>query len=114
MDGITQSIDILPTLLDLAGLPVPDQVQGRSLRSQANGDAGEDGSAFSAMWDNSFYSIASRGWKLIRNNGDSGKLALFDQIQDTGELHDVSTGQQSVVRELQPLLEAWARQEHLP
>ena len=32
VDEFTENVDVMPTLLDLAGLPVPDQCQGRSLR----------------------------------------------------------------------------------
>jgi N-acetylglucosamine-6-sulfatase len=31
-DGIVANVDVAPTLLDLAGLPVPERMQGRSLR----------------------------------------------------------------------------------
>ena len=31
VDGLTLSIDVAPTLLDFAGVPVPDRIQGRSL-----------------------------------------------------------------------------------
>ena len=32
VDDFTEHVDVMPTLLDLAGLPVPEQCQGRSLR----------------------------------------------------------------------------------
>lgn len=35
--GLAQTIDVMPTLLDLAGLPVPERVQGRSLLPAVRG-----------------------------------------------------------------------------
>ncbi|MFM7183134.1 MAG: sulfatase [Verrucomicrobiales bacterium] len=37
-ESFVSSVDILPTILDAVGLPVPAQVQGRSLRGVAGGD----------------------------------------------------------------------------
>ena len=38
-NGQVELIDFMPTVLDLAGLPIPDQVQGKSLVPQATGAA---------------------------------------------------------------------------
>lgn len=40
VSGITQHVDLLPTLLGLAGIPLPRGVQGRSLLPLLEGDAG--------------------------------------------------------------------------
>jgi len=37
LDHMTQNVDILPTLLDLAGMQVPDQISGRSLKNAMHG-----------------------------------------------------------------------------
>lgn len=113
VNGITQSVDLLPSLLGFSGLPVPAQVQGTSVIDLEDGAPSSDRRAFSAMWDNSFYSLTSGGWKLIRNNAN-GQLALFDQANDPGELHDAATDQPDLVREMEVKLLAWAREEHLP
>lgn len=46
---IVEGIDLMPTLLDLAGIPVPDGLQGHSLRPLLEGDdeSWEDGPALS-------------------------------------------------------------------
>ncbi len=40
VDGSVSTADLLPTLLDLAGFPTPDDVDGRSMRAVIAGDAG--------------------------------------------------------------------------
>jgi len=40
VNGLTELIDIVPTLLEAAGLEIPERVQGRSLMAQLTGDAG--------------------------------------------------------------------------
>jgi N-sulfoglucosamine sulfohydrolase len=40
--SLTSHVDILPTLLDLLGMPVPAQIQGRSMAALARGRAGEE------------------------------------------------------------------------
>jgi len=37
--GLVSQIDIMPTILDLAGIPLPDWSQGRSMRTLMQGDA---------------------------------------------------------------------------
>jgi arylsulfatase A-like enzyme len=37
VDGLTSNVDLLPTILDIAGLPIPQQVQGRSLAGPLRG-----------------------------------------------------------------------------
>src|SRR5690606_22893619 len=36
-DEVVELRDVMPTLLDLAGLPIPDQVEGRSVAPLARG-----------------------------------------------------------------------------
>ncbi len=38
VDAVTRTIDIMPTVIDLAGLPIPDGLQGRSLVKRARGE----------------------------------------------------------------------------
>jgi len=79
-----QNLDFMPTVLDLAGLPIPKEAQGQSLRPwfAANGqeaDAGAKGwRRVPAITEKSYvgarepggwasYSIIVDGWKLIHN-----------------------------------------------
>ncbi|MAG34908.1 MAG: hypothetical protein CL878_01440 [Dehalococcoidia bacterium] len=47
--GLTQSVDLLPTLLDLSGIAVPDNVQGQSWRTRWEGDSQVDDMVFAQV-----------------------------------------------------------------
>ncbi len=53
VDEFTENVDLMPTILDLAGLPVPAQCQGRSLRPFLDG-SGADGWRTSTHWEFDF------------------------------------------------------------
>ena len=106
----TQAIDIFPTLLELAGLPIPDQSQGRSLTGLLNGaDDGSSRAALSSMPDYVFTSIAVPGWKLIQNNA-SGQRRLYNLANDPQELTDVLTANADTADQLTARLKDWMKQ----
>ncbi|MGH2470259.1 MAG: sulfatase family protein, partial [Chloroflexota bacterium] len=106
----TQAIDLLPTLLQLAGAPVPAQAQGTSLLPLLNGSDGGTGRvAFSAMPDDVFTSVTSNGWRLIRNNV-SGTQRLFNLGADPGEQHDLLPAQADQAASLGARLEGWMKE----
>lgn len=85
--GIAEAVDVVPTLLECAGVPVPPQVQGRSLLPVLEGRecSGRD----SALME-------QRGWKSLRTTRyrylceSSGKESLWDLERDSGEYVDVA------------------------
>jgi arylsulfatase len=104
-----QSIDLFPTVLELAGQPVPSQNQGKSLLGLLDGT--EDGAgraAFSAMSDFTFTSVTVPGWKYIQNNG-SGRRQLYDLRADPGEQHDLSDAKPDLTKQLAAKTQAWMK-----
>jgi arylsulfatase A-like enzyme len=81
--------DLLPSILDYAGLPVPEGVQGSNFRRlAAGGDRRWRNSCFSqlrsGMW-------LEGGWKLIENSLDgSGSRELYDLKNDPKEERDLA------------------------
>ncbi len=86
---VARSIDVLPTLLDYAGLRAPAPMDGRSLRPAADGQSMSDAPAYSE----SLYPELELGWaplhamrlgrfKLI----DAPRAELYDVLADRGEL----------------------------
>ena len=78
--------DIMPTLLDLAGVPVPETVEGVSLLGEVQheylyGENGEDLHATRMIRD--------RRFKLIYY-ATSNRFQLFDMENDPQELHDLA------------------------
>jgi len=112
-------MDLYPTLLEMAGLPLrPDQhVDGLSLMPLLTGS--------SALADRDLFfhfphpthatgpyaSIISKDWKLIRwYNDTSGAFSLFNLAKDPGELIDLADRLPQRVNELDDRLAQWQRE----
>lgn len=90
--GQVRSVDILPTILDWIGLPVPHQAQGQSLLSLL-GRGGEGLSAFAqgvvVSGGETDLRMYSQGrWKFLHDSR-TGVEALFDVEADPRELVNV-------------------------
>jgi arylsulfatase A-like enzyme len=86
-----ENTDLLPAILEAAGLPVPQGVQGRSfLKLCRSGDPAWKNHAFSELRAGSYL---DGGWKLIDNSLDgSGPFELYDLAKDPKE--DVNLAQE--------------------
>ena len=86
--SIVEAIDVLPTLLELAGIPVPPHVQGRSLVPVTDGTS-------AAVRDSALTEM--NGWKTLRTERfryvaeADGTESLFDLAQDPGGYRDVAS-----------------------
>ncbi len=102
IEDTVQLLDVAPTLLDLLGLEIPNDFQGRSLVPLLRGPASARSKAFSATsWDRSMAFAESKPHsfsaaaldddkKLIRNLGESADTAeLYDIRSDPGELRQL-------------------------
>ncbi|GAB5541941.1 MAG: hypothetical protein SangKO_017010 [Sandaracinaceae bacterium] len=88
VDGSVGLVDVLPTVLDVLGEPIPDDLSGRSLLPALRGD-GEDAPSFSVSgFMEHWRSVASGRFKLVARS--RGRYALFDLEADPGETHDLS------------------------
>lgn len=105
----TQVQDILPTLIDLCGLPGADAdaFDGTSLAGLLHGDAGtlEDRRFVVQYFQNDIRvwdsAVVWRHWRLVY-----GK-ELFDLRSDPGQEHDVAADHPDVVRTLRAEYEQW-------
>lgn len=85
--GIAEAVDVVPTLLECAGIPLPEELQGRSLLPALRNEpwAGRA----SAL-------VEHRGWKGIRTERHrylfeaGGRESLFDLEADPGEYVNVA------------------------
>ncbi|MEO1086049.1 MAG: sulfatase/phosphatase domain-containing protein, partial [Acidobacteriota bacterium] len=103
-----QHLDIMPTLLEWAGLSVPQALAGRSLVEIAT-DAGRDGRV---LWSHLHLDGAERAafyrppFKLTaerRPDGQLGRFLLFNLDEDPGEQRDLAAER--------PLERGWLAQE---
>ena len=85
--GLTEGVDVVPTLLELAGVPVPPHIQGSAFTSTLAGDA--DGGKACALTE-------MHGWKTIRTEDHryvlrgAGEEMLFDLRDDPLAYTDLS------------------------
>ena len=98
-------IDVAPTILTVAGLPVPGVMEGRSLLSRPPVASWPDQRVFS-QYGSHLYSIRTPRWKLI-DRPAVGRSQLFDLRRDPGETRDVAAEQPEVARKLHDELMAW-------
>jgi arylsulfatase A-like enzyme len=98
-------VDVLPTTLDLLGLPVPAGLAGRSLVPAMLGKALASEPALAETrlfeeWD----SIERDSWRLLRRRGEE-EFLLFDHESDPWDQRDLASANPEVVTELRRELE---------
>jgi len=120
----TQSIDLMPTLIELAQLPIPEQAQGRSLvpllaASTSPSEFGwRGGPVFSELKNaDEFedfvpdaYTVIYEGWKLVWNvtvRDERPEFELFDHREDPLNLTNLADSNPEKVAELKRLIEGW-------
>jgi arylsulfatase A-like enzyme len=121
-----ENLDIMPTLLDVSQLPLPEKAQGQSLLPLLAGRApaklgwtarpafAERHLAPVAMEEDKnpteSWAIVDGDWKLIRNGirpAGRPEFELYDHRKDPINLHDVAAEHPDVVKRLAAQLEAW-------
>lgn len=130
VDETVESIDLMPTLLELSGIAAPEEAQGRSLLplvvdpddpealgwvrrpafserkrmpSREERSNPEDVDQYSVVWN---------GWKLVRNVDPPegrGEYELYSHEADPLNLDDVSADHPEIVEELKEQLAARLR-----
>jgi len=126
-----RTIDLMPTLLELSGLAVPEGLQGQSLRPLVAPDGGPD----RARWltrpavaeehvrseagvddRHASYALIQDGWRLIHNvvrledADDEPEYELYDHHEDPLNLSNVAGDHPEIVARLAAALARWQRQ----
>lgn len=107
--------DLFPTFCDLASVPVPDTVQGRSLAPVLHGRVARVHEQVFGVFTDTQRMICDERWKLIEYP-QAGRRQLFDLENDPHELRDISAeaAHSETVKSLLGHLNAWRRTEGDP
>ena len=95
-DAIVESLDVFPTLSDLAGLPIPDFVHGVSLRSMLEDPASIGRSAIA--YHREAKTIRPKTHRLVLH--DDGYVELYDHSSAERETKNIAASSASVVAQL--------------
>lgn len=110
-DAFVYLFDLLPTFCELAGLPVPEGIEGRSLAAVLRGEAAGVRDAVFLAYRDVQRAVRVGAWKLICYP-QAGRMQLFNVEEDPGETRDLSgeAGQEArVVRLVERLRAEQAR-----
>ncbi|MCU0611870.1 MAG: sulfatase [Candidatus Eisenbacteria bacterium] len=117
---MVQLVDVMPTVLDLTGIPVPEGIQGRSLRPLIEGEGlaprpvyvssvlgGYQATA--QMQGIRLRAVRTDRWKLVRRDDQTlgSSRTLYDLAHDPSERVDCTTTHAGVADSLEGLLETW-------
>ncbi len=107
--------DLYPTVCELAGIPIPESVQSKSLAGVIRGEAGEVHPYVVGYFTNTQRMIREDRWKLIWYP-HLARYQLFDLAADPLELTNLfaEPAQQSRVFVLRNKLENWLRAHRDP
>jgi arylsulfatase A-like enzyme len=125
VDAVTETIDVMPTLLSLSGLTPPAGIQGESLEPLLRGSSAapwrprpaitekartRDGDGAPWPRDTESYSIVDGGFKLVHNlqrKEGTPEFELFDFEKDPYDQTDVASEHPDVVQRLSEALSGW-------
>lgn len=104
---LTQTVDIMPTIFDLLGIPVPHEAQGKSLASLISGRKSSSlrDYVFGRLSTTKISSIRSREWLFILH--DNGRRELYHIRSDPREQKDVYSKNQGNALKLESELKKW-------
>jgi arylsulfatase A-like enzyme len=86
---VVRLVDVLPTLLDLVGLPTPDHLEGRTLLPLLQGDGDAPRFVFAQNRETGSDALVAGGWKLVAERWNE---LLFDLARDPGERRPLAGG----------------------
>jgi arylsulfatase A-like enzyme len=104
---LVETIDLMPTLLELAGAPLPFGVQGESLLPMIRG---ESRLPYVAFGESTFFGeqryVALADFRLIFTKEDEA-TELYNLAADPLELEDLAAAEPDLVKALRQRLDSW-------
>jgi len=88
-DALTGNVDVMPTLLDAAGLSTPDTVQGRSLLPILDGTREGDSGVVTYSETGPAWRLRTRDWAYVSRDGEAHNQ-LYCLPDDPHELNNLA------------------------
>jgi iduronate 2-sulfatase len=107
-DAIVETVDLFPTLAELCHLPVPSELDGRSLLPQLSHPAAPSAKPAHGFWTGGQRTMRTERWRLIVQSGREGgapRVELFDYQTDPDETRNHAAERPDIVREMMARLE---------
>ncbi len=110
VDRVVELVDVMPTLLEVAGVPVPAGVQGASVMPIVDGTSQPPYLAFSETTHRGRQrAVVIAGLQLVKSLDGEAMPQLFDLNQDPFGTVDVSASMEDRVAVLEGHLEVWGK-----
>ncbi|MCH2102184.1 MAG: sulfatase-like hydrolase/transferase [Planctomycetes bacterium] len=88
-EALTYLYDLMPTLLDAAGVDIPDGVEGMSLKSVWQGESSSVRDSIYLTYEDKMRAVSDGRWKFIRYPPIDHEQ-LFDLKNDPGEINNLA------------------------
>ena len=116
-DGLVSSIDILPTLAEIAGLRLPTGAEGRSFLGAIEGRQSAGRDRVHAMYvkdpEQPTLALRTERWKFIRRD-DRGSRELYDLSVDPLESTNLSDAEAATASRMSRELDVWFAERDRP
>jgi|MDTC01.2.fsa_nt_gb iduronate 2-sulfatase len=109
--AIVETLDLFPTLADLAGLPVPEFAQGQSLRPMLESPSVAEGHP-AISYSKKTRTVRTNSHRLISHK--DGHVELYDHRTAAGETHNVARQQPEVVQAMLATLDQRLGRQEAP
>ena len=107
------SVDIMPTILDIAAITVPSEVEGKSLMPLVLGtEDGTDRVVYGQVHDDGMVAVVAKGWKYIADF-EKGWRKLYDFFGDPTEQADLMDSRGDVAAQMEQLLQKYVTDHDL-
>ncbi|HZQ52909.1 MAG TPA: sulfatase-like hydrolase/transferase [Bryobacteraceae bacterium] len=88
MDALVEEIDLAPTLLEAAGIPIPFRMQGRPLTKLLKGETDSHRASIYSEFYNSNFEYSPPPWATMVRT-ERYKLVVYHSLGGWGELYDL-------------------------
>lgn len=104
-DNISAFWDVLPTIMDVVGLPAPEGIDGISFLPTLIGKPEKQKPHPYLYWEyHSRQAVRMGDWKALRKAPD-GQIELYNLKNDIGEKHDVAERHPEIVRKMRMIMQ---------